>query len=76
MTYFFGTFLDDVLGGCFRLSAGNKEVTTLGSFPGSSTGESPLGLETADKDVGKCDGVDRVDDTSERFGSVKRPSKT
>jgi len=65
LTGFFGNFLDSLLGGCFRMSVGNDETVILQSFAGSSPGEPPLGLEAADNDVGKWDGVDRLEDASE-----------
>lgn len=74
MTDFFSPFFGDLLGGCFRLSLGSDEIATLQSFAGSSLRELPMGLEAADSDVGKCDGVDRLEEASEKLGSVKRPS--
>ena len=65
LTCFFSDFLVDLLGGCLRVSVGNDEMTILQSLAGSSLGEPPLGLEAADNDVGKWDGVDRLEDASE-----------
>lgn len=65
LTCFFGAFLDNLLGGCFRVSLGSDETTILQSCAGSSLEEPPLGLEAADNDVGKWDGVDRLEDASE-----------
>lgn len=74
MTGFFGAFFGDLRGGCFLLSLGSDEIATLQSLTGSSLRELPMGLEVADSDVGKSDGVDRLEEASEKLGSVKRPS--